>query len=215
MKLKAIMFDVDGVLTPQSRPVLDKELEKMLLSLGKRMPVAYCSGKPLPYLKKILSNTETFQTFYYAENGGVFSNNLIIKIKNPIIKRIKNDLYGLITQEEKKETILTVKIRDKPSVKKILEKYKDKIYWMFHRDGYVDIVPNSISKKNALKHFSNLIGVSLKNIAVVSDSENDREMLDMGYSFSTNPKVKAKYVSKELFEKGGKEIVELILKEIK
>ena len=79
-RYKAVAFDIDGTLTELSRWTIPETLCTMLNALPPDVPLAFCTGRPMDYIRTKLTHIcasaadpEAARKRWYvlAENGGV------------------------------------------------------------------------------------------------------------------------------------------------
>lgn len=101
--------------------------------------------------------------------------------------------------------------------RRLKERFDSNLYITTSSPTYLEIMDNSVSKGKALSILSNILGISISEIAGLGDSFNDLELIKeagIGITFNNAPeelKMSADYVTKLSAPEGFGEVVDFIL----
>ena len=188
-EIKALAVDVDGTLADDSRRV-DLEAVAALRDVqDSGMPIMLASGNVLP-IAYALSNYLGFKGPIIAENGGIVSYQQKTwtlgapegSRKAYDFLRTKMDAERLFT-DKWRETEIGLK-RD-VSLEKVKEILKDWPVDVQTTGWAVHIMEKGMNKFRGVQKGCELLGISVKDVAAIGDSDNDEMMIrECGYGIA-------------------------------
>jgi Cof subfamily protein (haloacid dehalogenase superfamily) len=89
------------------------------------------------------------------------------------------DLEKLLVEKEKAFVKLVVFFDDPQERQRVFESFRPRkdLYVTFFESDNIEILPAGINKGAALKFAAEKLGIAMKNVMALGDSDNDREML--------------------------------------
>ncbi len=219
--IKAIAIDIDGTLSDEKRRLGLGAVEKVRELEERGVPIILATGN-------ILCVTESASFFIgtsgplIAENGGIVTYPKtretkyfgdIEKVKEAFSALEKKlDVEKVMRSELRKTEIAIFRTVPAADVKKALKGFDvDVVDTKFA----IHIKDTKVNKGAALKEAAKMMGMDVKEIAAIGDSENDREMLEVaGYAISVSEeglKDVSDYVTKKRFGAGCEEALEHLL----
>lgn len=133
---------------------------------------------------KIYTLTESYSTS--EENMGDELKEILTYTKQLSLSleyKYEKDLYNLIDKKEFLKVVILENDREK--LLNIQSQFRalEDINAVISAKNCLDLMKKGVSKGNALKEYSNMLGIKQEEIVAIGDSENDLEMLNFaGYS---------------------------------
>jgi hydroxymethylpyrimidine pyrophosphatase-like HAD family hydrolase len=219
MDIRAMVFDIDGTLTPLGQP-LKREISKGLCTLEQRgYRVGFASGKPCPYIEGFVRAIGLQNYFAFGENGAVYLDNYIGVI-TPLAKRC-NDVDKLETQLgaisplvyfQNNLVMLSVLSEDDDIREKVFHSIKDQ-GWPDREDAMVyfhshsaDVLPAGVDKGTAIAYLKQRNGWDTSQVLAVGDSINDEPMKREAVFYAVGSDIDA-----ELSFENGVEMIRYLL----
>ena len=181
--IKAFATDVDGTITDGKRHLYLRAIEGIRLLEKKGIPVILATGNVEPITKGLAVYVGTSGPII-SENGGIISYN---GKRELLANREKPDMaYAYVSAHlpvKKTDTDLwrltEIALLMNSPVEKIRELLRDYEGVEVNTTGFAIHIYNSgINKGRALKEALSLLGIDLKDVAAIGDSENDIEMIE-------------------------------------
>lgn len=195
MKVKAVAVDIDGTLTDENRKLNLEAVSKLRKIEGMGVPVILATGNILCITEAAALFIGT-SGFLIAENGGVIRNrNTDEVIYLGDIKKVEEAYKHLsrklnvrkVSRSEMRKTEIAI-YRD-VDVADIRRELRDFDVEVLDTKFAIHIKDPAVSKGKALRKVAAMLGIDVKDILAVGDSENDRSMLACaGYSISVGEK---------------------------
>lgn len=217
--IKALAVDIDGTLTDEKRRLNLRAISRLreIEKLG--IPVILATGNVLcltEYASILLGTSGCI----IAENGGIIKNVYtgeviyLTKIKN--VKKAFEHLKKVlpvrkVSRSELRKTEIAI-YRDFPveTIRKILKKFDVEVV---DTKFAIHIKEKGVNKGVALKKVSEIMGINLKDIAAIGDSENDKEMLKVsGLSISVANESLSRFC--DYIAKDGEEALKIVIEKI-
>jgi len=217
-KIKAITFDVDGVIVPTGTYLrenmtgtellvkthkLSPGMIKKINQLKKHVWVNIASGRSLLYLQNMLSDILWDRVSLIAENGNFlllngkvqqlfsYNQNYFQKLTNirQDLKKIKSQNSQILGFEPKHLIITLHTKKPVPAVEKIVKKHdKEKELYCLWTSEGYDIGHKKANKRAALKFLTKTLKINSGQMITTGNNLNDKEMLQYGLGVSMNPK---------------------------
>ncbi len=239
--IKAVTFDIDGVIIPtgtELRENLDgtelymksKQLSlnfiENLKKLKEYVSLNFSSGRNILYLKSLVNEIFDDKIFLQAENGNIswfagkiyhpnYSHDYFTKLK-----KIKEEIKKMMAQGKKirgfepKMLILTVHCEQMEDVLNLVKKYdpEGNLYCLWTNEGY-DIGSKDMSKGKGISLLAQYMKIGEKQIMTTGNNYNDKEMLEVGKGVTVQPeRVQAEYfIDHKPDELGGELLAEFLL----
>src|SRR5680860_441803 len=237
-KVKAVTFDLDGVIVPTGTFLRESfdgteliiRTHKLIKELKKYVWINFSSGRSLLYLQHMLEDILWDKVSLIAENGNfILIDGKVEQLSSydqkyfQKITDIRNDLKKLKEEKpdsvygfEPKHVIVSVHTaRKMPEIEEIVKKHdKEKeLYCLWTSEGY-DIGHIKTNKKTALRFLSKKLKIKPEQMITTGNNLNDKEMLDFGIGVSVDPEqVSGKYaIPKEEGILGGEILAKYLLK---
>lgn len=209
-KIKLIVTDVDGCLTPeQAEPYEMEKLMKIrdfnLLAQHENSPVppiTLCTGRPQPYTEAFLKMLHVLHPAI-CDNGGLifqlegdryFYEEKFDKEWEEHVHRLKSGIRTKIFPrmsvefQPGKETNVSLIARDEKIVDDLLNLIRQelanelKYFHLSATENHVNLVPHIFDKGTAFKRFVKIIGIDPRQMAGIGDSAADLAfMQQLGY----------------------------------
>lgn len=192
LKLKLIVFDIDGTLTSFDEPV-GYDASAIIGHLeDPGIRIALSSGKDIPYMERIARELGIKRPIIIAENGCVIvdvankkefwlANRTpeIYEIRERILNRFSDTLWE---QSNKIEFTFSSKISILKSdvisyAKEVISHYADKVH-AYVGSGCIDVLPAGIDKGTALAEVKRMYVFKKEEVAAIGDGENDIPMFE-------------------------------------
>ncbi|MDY6959134.1 MAG: phosphoglycolate phosphatase [Halobacteriota archaeon] len=182
MNIRALAIDIDGTITHDDRR-LDLEAIKCLRDLEESgIPVILSSGNILCFMNAASIMIGTSGPLI-AENGGIVEVDNVVHYMGNFenVERFYNHLsskYDLrkVKRSELRKTEIAM-FRD-IDIEVLREELDDEFgVDLIDSNFAIHIIDRNVNKGNALKFTSELMGISLEEIAAIGDGENDYEMI--------------------------------------
>ncbi len=235
--LKAITFDIDGVIAPigtkiretidedsidlymESKKLSDKFIQT-LKELEKHLRLNFSSGRNILYLKSLVNEIFDEKTVLQAENGNItWVDNQITHPKYPneyfnLLRDLKEKIRQMkktdkrIRGFEPKLFILTVHCEQMEEIPNLVKEIaEEQLYCLWTNEGY-DIGSIDMSKGKGIEVLAKAMGINPKQIMTTGNNYNDQPMLDVGKGVSVNPeRVKGEYFVEHKKEELGGELL--------
>lgn len=239
--LKAITFDIDGVIIPTGTQLkenldgtefymkskqLSPKFRENLKKLKKYLQLNFSSGRNILYLRSLVNEIFDKDVFLQAENGNIsWFEGKIIHPDHPSIyfdklKKIKERIKAMMVADkrirgfEPKMFILTPhcdQMEEIPSLVKELDPEQE-MYCLWTNEGY-DIGSKTINKGQGILNLAKHLGIEPKQIMTTGNNYNDAEMLRFGRGVTVQPdRIEAEYFIEHAPEElGGELLVEFLL----
>lgn len=198
--IKLIVLDVDGVLVPRgtkikqegnatilrTKKISSKQI-KMIEEINKKgYMINISSGRGLYMLQEMFREILPFVSLTF-ENGSAtwFSGKIYQHVNSyrylkDVFTELQKVRHKNIKGFEPKEFIITIHCVDRiKKIEKIVSKY-NKLYCIWNREAYDIGIKKMQTKAVGLKALMRLFKLEKKNILVIGDNYNDKEMMDCG-----------------------------------
>ena len=235
--LKAITFDIDGVIIPTGTELREnadgtelymksKQLSRQFLEnlkeLKKYLKINFSSGRNLLYLKSLVNEIFDESVFLQAENGNLnwfggavthppYSAGYFQKLKL-IRERIKK----MIAQGDKrirgfepKMFILTLHSDQMEEIPSLVTEAdpEGELYCLWTNEGY-DVGSRTMSKGRGIEKLAQHLNIRPKEIMTTGNNYNDAEMLQVGTGVTFEPeRVEADYFIEHQRDQLGGELL--------
>jgi HAD superfamily hydrolase (TIGR01484 family) len=199
--MKLVAFDLDDTLATVGHEIPNDIVSRLNLLSEKGARFAICSGKPTYYSVGIARQCQFRNGIYIGENGASiqfgFSLPPVEYYELPhdtSVKSIFSELRDVIWSKsggtkniwfQPTKAIFTVFFNnenDRKFIEKVLAEYeealKDKSALIFPNYDSYDIVPDGLSKGNALKFLASKLGIDKHDIIAVGNGDNDISMYE-------------------------------------
>ncbi len=199
-EIKLIVLDVDGVLVPrgtkikqkgnvttlETKKIADKQIEQIKELYQRGFHININSGRGLYMLQEMFREVLEFVSLTYENGSATWFKGEVIQHINSFqflkdvyakLKMIKHqDIKGF----EPKEFIITIHCRKRvKEIEKVMSKER-KLYYIWNMEAY-DIGVKKVQVKSVgLAKLISLLGLKTKNVLVIGDNYNDREMMSVG-----------------------------------
>jgi hydroxymethylpyrimidine pyrophosphatase-like HAD family hydrolase len=208
-KVKAVTFDIDGVIVPTGTFLrenidgteltikthkLNSKMTEMIKELKKYVWINFSSGRALLYLQNMLSDILWDRVSLTAENDQDYFQK-ITDIRQDL-KKLKEEKPDIVYGFEPKHVIITVHTaKEMPEMEEIVKKHdkERELYCLWTSEGY-DIGHKKTNKQTALLYLTKKLKIKPKQMITTGNNLNDKEMLDFGIGVSVDPeKVSGEY----------------------
>lgn len=235
-KIRMLCFDSDGVTVEKGTKFLSGgktitsdlgvEVTKKLERLKQRFWINVTSGRNMEFLKERYADVldEKFSLQAEIGNVGWYKDGGFREewtdYERKTVKKIRGDLERVLENVddfiafEKKEMIITVHAKAEIDlIGEIVESQdkEERLYCWWNGEAY-DIGPKRFNKATGLKKMADILGIEMKEIMIVGNGINDRNMRDVvGIDVSTDPiNLKADFFV-ENEHLGGEKLMDRIL----
>src|SRR3989338_1421607 len=221
--LKAITFDIDGVIIPTGTELREnvdgtelymksKQLSRQFLEnlkeLKKYLKINFSSGRNLLYLKSLVNEIFDESVFLHAENGNL--NWFGGEVTHPSysvsyfqkLKLIREQIKKMIAQGDKrilgfepKMFILTLHSDQMEEIPNLVREVdpEGELYCLLTNEGY-DVGSKTMSKGRGIEKLAQHLHIHPKELMTTGNNYNDAEMLQVGTGVTVQPdRVKAEY----------------------
>ena len=222
-ELKAITFDIDGVIIPTGTQLqenvdgteffmkskqLSRQFVENLKELKKYLKLNFSSGRNILYLKSLVNEIFDEDIFLQAENGNIswfggkithpeYSADYFEKLKT-IRERIKRMMAKGDTRVrgfEPKMLILTPHSDQIDEMPNLVKEVdlEGELYCLWTNEGY-DIGSKTMNKGRGIEKLAQHLNISPKEIMTTGNNYNDEQMLRVGTGVTVEPgRVEAEY----------------------
>lgn len=194
--IKLIVLDVDGILVPRGTKISKignsvkikiKKIRKKEIELIKRMHekgfnINISSGRSLQTLKKMFSKILRFVSITYENGSATFFKGKIYHHSKgfsnlePLEKKLKAIKSKSIEAFEPKQFIITIHCKDRVNaIEKTIRKYGE-LYCLWNGEAYDIGLKNKQTKAVGLKNLIKILKLKKKNILVLGDNYNDKNL---------------------------------------
>lgn len=221
--LKAITFDIDGVIIPTGTQLQEsadgtelymksKQLSRRFIEnlheLKKHLKLNFSSGRNILYLKSLVNEVFDENVFLQAENGNVswfggaithpeYSAGYFAKLR-----AIREGVKGMMATGdarirgfEPKMLILTTHSDEMEEIPNLVGKAdpEGELYCLWTNEGY-DIGSKAMNKGKGVEKLASHLNIHPKEIMTTGNNYNDEEMLKAGTGVTVEPeRVQAQY----------------------
>ncbi len=216
IKIKMIVFDVDGVLVPrgtkirqvgntttlQTKVIAAKQIEqiKHLNKMGFLINIS--SGRGLYMLQEMFREILPFVSLTYECGSATWYKGKIYQHINSFnsFKNIFPKLKKFAVENknvkgfEPKEFIITIHCtKEIPQIERIVKKEKLRTFW--NGEAYDVLIPKYQTKALGLRHVMKILKLKKENVMAIGDNYNDQELLrESGMPISADKtRVKGKF----------------------
>lgn len=235
--LKAITFDIDGVIIPTGTQLqesadgtelymkskqLSEQFIENLKELKKYLKLNFSSGRNILYLKSLVNEIFDKDVFLQAENGNIswfggeithphYSADYFTKLKT-IRERIKAMMAQgdeRIRGFEPKMFILTPHSDQMEEIPNIVKEVdpKGELYCLWTNEGY-DIGSKTMNKGKGIEKLAQYLRINPKEIMTTGNNYNDVEMLAIGTGVTVDPgRAEAEYFIEHKPDELGGELI--------
>lgn len=191
-----IVFDIDGTLAPYGKPI-SRYISDALCKLEEAgHQLCFASGKSCSYLSGFARGIGLFAPYTIGENGAVLqtgpSCRPVITSKRPAyFNDLQTQIAALFPDAFFQEDLINMTIfAEHSDTLGTIGRYlmaqgysgKKDITIYTHEDA-VQLIPNDVSKGNAIKKLKVLFGWKTENIIAAGDGDNDLSMRDEADTF--------------------------------
>jgi phosphoglycolate phosphatase (TIGR01487 family) len=183
--IKAIALDIDGTITDHTRKVCISAIEAIRKAEDAGIPVIIVTGNILCFTRAVSVFLGTTGGMV-SENGGVILSQGQMKVLGDI-KKAENAYDYLKTHPKTREKVQRVQFSDmrvseialfrtisEDIIKNVLKDHDVEIY---DTKFALHLTDPMVNKGSSLELISKEMGINLKNIMAMGDSENDIEFL--------------------------------------
>lgn len=219
MRIKTIVFDFDGTLTPAIHE--DKNLVSKLIEIKKKTVLGLATGRSMESLRKKLGDKIDLFDFIIAENGAIITleKTGLYEVFKPsyweeVIKRFREEGLGYDIGEVK----IGIHEEDLKIACRIAGEFQGGVRIVRVMPSYFNAIPPAVNKADALLKVLDVLKVEPREVAFIGDSENDVEIAEVcGFSAAVanaSDKLKsiAKYVCRRDNGEGVLEFLNLLFK---
>ena len=205
-RLRLVVVDVDGCLTPGEARPWNFEALKYIAQLNRRaqedatkVAVTLCTGRQEPYVEVLMQAIDAHLPGIYENGGGLYFPRDYRFVENPIITtEMREALVGIKATLQRevieaglgyfqpgKEVSLTLYPLDKVSVHRLYLATAKALatcnagYIAQESVSCVDVVPKGIDKGGGVRWLSQETGISLDQIGGIGDSVSDLKFLSI------------------------------------
>jgi HAD superfamily hydrolase (TIGR01484 family) len=205
-KLRLVVIDVDGCLTPGEGQPWNFEALEYVAQLNRRaqedpteLAVTLCTGRQEPYVEVLMQAIDAHLPGIYENGGGLYFPRDYCFVENPLITpAMRQALAGIKATLQReivevglgyfqpgKEVSLTLYPLDKVSVHELYKAIAEAL--AIYRAGYiaqesvscVDVIPRGIDKGAGVRWLSRETGIPLNQIGGIGDSASDLKFLSI------------------------------------
>tara|TARA_Y100000310_G_scaffold339501_1_gene432356 strand:- start:21 stop:812 length:792 start_codon:yes stop_codon:yes gene_type:complete len=214
--LKAITFDIDGVIIPTGTQLrenadgtelfmkskqLSRQFIENLKELKKYLKLNFSSGRNILYLKSLVNEIFDQDVFLQAENGNIswFAGEIThpkysadyfqkLKIIRERIKEMMTQGDTRIRGFEPKMLILTPHSEQIEEIPNLVKEVdtKGELYCLWTNEGY-DIGSKTMNKGKGIEKLAQYLSITPKEIVTTGNNYNDVEMLNVGTGVTVDP----------------------------
>lgn len=197
---KLIILDVDGVLVPRGTKIKqtgnktmfeikrigEREIEMIKKLKEKEFLININSGRSLYMLQEMFREILPFTSLTYENGSATWQKGKIYQhvnsfdyLKN-ILPRLQKVRHKNIKGFEPKEFIITIHCNNRVKEIEEIAASEKNIYCIWNSEAYDFGVKNIQTKAVGVKALSKLFNLEKRNILVIGDNYNDREMMAAG-----------------------------------
>lgn len=199
VKIKMVVFDVDGVLVPRGTKIKQKGntttletkviAEKQIKQIEKLSKMGYLinisSGRGLYMLQEMFRGILPFASLTYENGSATWYQGKIYQHINSFneLKNILPELKKITSKNknfkgfEPKEFIITVHCKDKISeIEQLIKKYKN-LTTIWNGEAYDIQIKEHQTKALGLRHVLKIFKLRKENAMAIGDNYNDHELL--------------------------------------
>jgi|GEM_PF-2222056 len=215
MRVKVVVFDYDGTLTPALHEdgTLSSKLAE-IKEIGVILGIA--TGRSLESLRGNIGDKLDFFDFTIAENGAV-----IVSEKLGLREVFKPEYWDKVVERFVEEGLgynigevrIGISEEDLEKARRVAEEFPGKVKIVKVTPDYFNAIPSNVNKARALLKVLERLGVEPAKVAFIGDGENDVEIAEIcGFSAavanaSEKLKNKVKYVCKR---EDGEGVIEFL-----
>ncbi len=198
--IRLIVFDVDGVLVPrgtnikqkgnittfETKCIAEKQIEQIKKLNERGFLININSGRGLYMLQEMFRKILPFTSLTYENGSATWLDGKIYQHVNSfaylkeIIFEIQKIKHKNIKGFEPKEFIISVHCTKRvKKIENILARY-EKLYCIWNSEAYDIGVKNIQTKAVGLNALAKLLKLNKKDILVIGDNYNDKEMIGAG-----------------------------------
>lgn len=194
---RLLVFDLDGTLALAGKPMLAKDVDKLIELEKSGYTIVICSGKSCYYLCGFARQLGLREPILIGENGATFQFGIELppkhyeehpysktaKEQREMMRNLINQRYGNKIWYQPNEVGLSPFPRDEKTFEELellIEEKKEQLNELIiyrHFDCF-DLVPKNINKQNGLKYLIKILNLDAKDIIAVGDGVNDIPMFE-------------------------------------
>src|SRR3989344_2381055 len=205
--IKLIVFDLDGILVPRGTKIkqngnittletkkIQKEQIKQIRKLNDiGFKINISSGRGMYMLQNMFREILDFASLTYENGSATWFKGKIYQHINSYdyLKKIIFELEKIkdskIKGFEPKEFIITIHCKSRvKKIEEVASKYRN-LYYIWNGEAYDIGVKNIQDKEHGLKEVIKLFKIKKKNVLVIGDNYNDKELLsEVGIAISAD-----------------------------